>query len=513
MRKLLGFPLSMAAVGIMLTAPIGASAAGLYSTLPVVGAPAISGGSTTGYTGLTTQTGTGPGTGGPINSTTVPAGPPALTGTELIPADTGLLNGANPATVTIPSSLLGLSANRIIGGDATTNLNQRSATTKGIAALANVSPTAAIISADRWWIVAPAAALTYTVDSTFSSANVPGLYNTKAFRLARTSSGAAGVACFGQTLDAAAAAPLIGNNAIFSFYEKNGAGQSATNGNIVVNIDYTTVADHAATQGTLGYAGTNGALFAQLDTGGTITGLTNGTQAVGGFSPGTTGTLTAGLTNGFSATIAASTTWTRYAVWANIPATVTSSNTPVTEVSVSVCFTPTATTAITTDYIELEGLQLEAKPATVTASLPNGVISPSSFVRRDAATEQLYQYYYLYFVYESQTLVAPVPFTSCTTTTSTTAGVCQVSFPVPMRVAPALAYTNGFQLFTSTAYTTLGAAAGLATYANTLTTVPSNTGIMMTVTASTLPAVGTANFLMQLGTSSATGIISASAEP
>ena len=475
--------------------------AGYYTaTLPIVGGAAYCGSYTTGATGQ-------------ICAQTIPAGPPAMTGLELFPVDTQLGSGNMPTSAAVPAGLLGSSLNRLIGGDATTNLNQRSNTAKGVTALATLSPTAAVITADRWWAIAPAAGLTYTVDSTVSSSTVPGLNNTKAFRLARTSSGAAGVACFGQTLDTAAAAPLIGNNAVFSFWEKNGATQSATNGNIVVNIDYTTATDATATQGTLGFAGTNGALFAKLDTGGTITGLTNGTQGVTGFSSGTTGALTAGLTNGFSGTIAASTTWTRYSVFATIPATVTSSNTPVTQVSVSICWTPTAATAVTTDYIELEGLQLEAKPSTVTASLPNGVISPSAFVRRDAAFEQLLQYYYLYFLYESQTLVAPVPFTSCTTTTSTTAGVCNVSFPVPMRIAPAMAYTNGFQLFTSTAYTTLGAAAGLATYANTLTTVPSNTGIMMTATATTLPAVGLANFLMQLGTSSATGIISASAEP
>ena len=125
----------------------------------------------------------------------------------------------------------------------------------------------------------------------------------------------------------------------------------------------------------------------------------------------------------------------------------------------------------------------------------------------------MYQYSYLYFLYESQTLVASVPFTSCTTTTSTTAGLCNVSFPVPMRIVPALKYTDGFQMFTSTAYTAIGALSSLATYTNTITTVPSNTGFMFKATASTLPAVGTANFLMQLGTSSSTGIISASAEP
>jgi hypothetical protein len=36
---------------------------------------------------------------------------------------------------------------------------------------------------------------------------------------------------------------------------------------------------------------------------------------------------------------------------------------------------------------------------------------------------------------------------------------------------------------------------------------------MFSFTATTLPAVGTVNYMMQLGTSSATGIVVASAEP
>jgi hypothetical protein len=52
-----------------------------------------------------------------------------------------------------------------------------------------------------------------------------------------------------------------------------------------------------------------------------------------------------------------------------------------------------------------------------------------------------------------------------------------------------------------------------ATYSNTLVTVPNNTNIMFSFTASTLPAVGYANYMMNLGTASATGIIVASAEP
>lgn len=435
-----------------------------------------------------------------------PPGPASIPSGAVMPSDTGNPSGQNPQTVLIPSGLLGSSVNRIIGGDMTTNLTQRLNTTKGIAALAGLSPTAAVMTADRWWVIAPAAGVTATIDSG-TTAVIPGFNNTRALRIARTSSGAAGIVCTGQTLDKAAASPLIGSNAVFSFYEFNGSTQSASNGNITVNIDYTSAADTAGTQATLGFAGGNGSKFALGDAGQSGT-PTNYTNAVGGLSARTTGTVTSGI-----ATIPASTTWTRYAVWASIPTVVPGTTTPVTAVSVSICWTPTATTAVTTDFIEINGMQLEAKPSTVTLNTPNGITTPSAYNKSLAAVEALYQYSYLYFVYESQTQVAPVPYTSCTTTTSTTAGVCNVAFPVPMRITPAVSFTNGFQLFTSTAYTTLGAAAGLAVYSNTLTTVASNTGFMMTATASTLPAVGTANFLMQLGTSSATGIISASAEP
>jgi hypothetical protein len=82
-----------------------------------------------------------------------------------------------------------------------------------------------------------------------------------------------------------------------------------------------------------------------------------------------------------------------------------------------------------------------------------------------------------------------------------------------MRITPAVKYTAGFQAFTSTAYTAIGAMAANATYSNTLVTVPSNLGVMFSFTATTLPAVGTVNYMMQLGTSSATGIVVASAEP
>jgi hypothetical protein len=498
-------------VAALVAAPLIAWGAGNWSTLPVVGDTSFCGST---VSGVTLPAGQGPygvvpgstqGTGqGPCGQT-IPAGPPALTGEELIPADTQLANSAPPQTVTIPSSLLGASTNRIIGGDMTTNLAQRLSTTKGVTALATLSPTAAVITADRWWVIAPAAGVTATIDSTASTAVIPGLNNTKALRIARTSSGAAGITCVGQTLDNAASLPLIGNNAVFSFYEFNGSTQSATNANITVNVDYTSAADASGTQATLGYAGANGSLFALGDVGLTSAGPTNMTRAIAGVSPGTTGSVASGV-----ATIPASTTWTRYSVYAPIPVNVPGTTTPVTSVSVSICWTPTATTAVATDYIELNFMQLEAKPSTVTANLPAGVVSPSAVDRRAAAYEQVLQQYYWYFNYEQQSLGLATEGICADLTTSSLN--CMVVFPVQMRIVPAVKFTDGFQAFVQVAETSIGAMSSLA-IPTALASVVSNKGFTFKAAASTVGAAGTINQWMSLGTSSATGIISASAEP
>jgi hypothetical protein len=491
------------ALGLTLAGAV-AWGAGIFSTLPIVGDTSFCASYIGSPTGQTGATGTGGGTGaGAVCGQTVPAGPTALTGEELIPADIPNTIGAQPLTVAVPAAMLQSSTNKLIGGDFTTNLAQRLQTTKGIAALASTSPTAAIMTADRWWVIAPAAGITTTIDSTAATAVVPALNNTKALRVARTSSGAAGIACVGQTLDAAASQPLIGNNAVFSFWEENGSTQSATNGNITVNVDYTSAADGAATQATLGYAGLNGSLFALGDTGLLSTGPTNMTRAIAGASPGTTATISAGV-----ATIAASTTWNRYSVYAPIPVNVPGATTPVTSISVSICWTPTATTAVATDYIEIEGAQLEAKPSAATSSLTAGVISPSAFERRPAATESVLEQYYWYFNYENQSTITPIA--TCENTAVTVAN-CLVPFPVAMRLAPAMKFTAGFQAFAQVAETSVSACSALALSAS-YATVASNQGALVACTAS-VGAAGTANELTALGTSSATGIISASAEP
>ena len=485
--------LSVLAVGLTTSLALGA---GYFSGLPIVGDP---GGTTClsyGNNGVCNQYS--------------PAGPSGLTGEELVPADTGT---NNPATILIPSGLLGSSTNRLIGGDMTTNLAQRLSTAKGVTALATLSPTAAVITADRWWVIAPAAGVTATIDSG-TTAVVPALNNTKALRIARTSSGAAGIVCVGQTLDAAASQPLIGNNAVFSFYEFNGSTQSATSGNITVNVDYTTAADVAGTQATLGFAGANGSLFALGDVGLLSAGPTNMTRAVAGVSAGN-GTTSAGVTTYGTvtsgvATITASTTWTRYAVYAPIPINAPGTTTPVTSVSVSICWTPSVTTAVATDYIEIEGMQLEAKSSAISSLRPNGITTPSSFDRRLASVEATYQQAYLYFNYEQQSLGLATEGICANLTTSSLN--CMVVFPTPMRIVPAVKFTDGFQAFVQVAETSVGAMSGLA-LPTALASVTSNKGFTFKAAATTVGAAGTINQWMSLGTSSATGIISASAEP
>lgn len=493
-------------------APLPAAADGMWPTWSIVGGSAFCGSFVSGVVLPNSQgaygvvPGSTQGTGSGICGQTVPAGPPSITGEELIPLDIntgGTASGGPVQSAVVPSSLLGNASNRIIGGDFTTNLAQRLNTAKGVTALATLSPTAAVMTADRWWVIAPAAGVTATIDSTASTAVVPALNNTKALRIARTTSGAAGIVCVGQTLDSAASLPLIGSNAVFSFYEENGATQSATNGNITVNVDYTSAADAAATQATLGFAGANGSLFALGDVGLLSAGPTNMTRAVAGVSTGTTGTVAAGV-----ATIPASATWTRYAVYAPIPVTVPGTTTPVTSVSVSICWTPTATTAVATDYIEIEGAQLEAKPSAQNTQLPAGVISPTSFERRLAPIEALYQEAYWYFNYENQSAITTVA--TCENT-ATTAANCLIPWPVQMRIAPLAKFTAGFQAFAQVAETSVSACSALA-LSSTYATVTSTTGALVQCTA-TVGAAGTANQLTTLGTSSATGIISASAEP
>jgi hypothetical protein len=474
--------------------PTALKATGMWSTLPVIGGTSYCASNVTGVVLPSTQgpygqvPGSTQGSGQGICAQTVPAGP-AYTGEETIPVDT-----PSGVTSVLPSALAGsinLKTNRLIGGDFGTNLWQRAA-----AGYAAISPTAAVMTADRWWAYSANNVMTIT-KQTGAADTIPALGLYASMRVARPSGTPSGASCVGQTLDKQAAAPLIGNNAIFSFYSFAPATFSASNSQVVVTVAYFTAADAAATQATIGYAGGNSSTFAL----GTTTGYT---AAVAGVSPGTTGTVASG-----AATIPLSTTWTRYSVYAPIPAT-NASGTAVTAVGVQICATPTLTTTVSTDYFEFTGAQLQAMPSTATNLLPNGVISPTGFERRPAAVEQLLQQYYSYVLTESATQI--VNYAPCAASTTSISN-CLITYPVPMRLAPVAKYTAGFETCTTVACSAAVVCTANAT-ASTIAWVISNTQNVVTCTSSAGgPAAGAAGFLFAIGTSSATGVMQFSAEP
>lgn len=95
------------AVALCAVGSIAAIAAGSFSTLPIVGGASFCASTVTGTGSLGGITGQGQGSTGSICGQTVPAGPPALTGAERIPADTNLTGGAPPQTVVITTCQLG----------------------------------------------------------------------------------------------------------------------------------------------------------------------------------------------------------------------------------------------------------------------------------------------------------------------------------------------------------------------------------------------------------------------
>ena len=412
----------------------------------------------------------------------------------MIPADSGL---AQPATVTIPSALLshGMDRNRIIGGDFTTNLWQR-----GNTPVSNATPTVATMAADRWWVISPAGTVDVLKTTPASTAadylGASGFYNGMEVRRHTGSTGA--LTCVGQTLDQNAAAPLIGNNAVFSFYGYAPASYSASNENVTVSVAYFTASDAAGTQAAIGDAGGNSSTFA-LSAAAQSGGITGYQAAVTAVSVNGAG---ASVASGV-ATIPLTTTPTRYAVVAPIPAA-TSAGTAITAVGISICGTFTATTSVTTDWFEIFAAQLEAKPSAATASLPNGVVSPTGFERRNAQDEANLQLAYSYIVNEiASSSSAPH---GVGVNASTTVANVVVPFPVWMRIVPAAKYTAGFGAYGNTTPAT-NACTGLATVTNGLKT--NQSAYVGCTVASGLLAGYPSNLIDDGGA----GVMSFSAEP
>lgn len=473
-------------------------AAGMFSGFPIAGGPSYcSSVSGTGVgTGSGTFSGTQPGQfgqGSPssgsggnfgvVCNVNVPAGP-EVSGTFLIPADTQFQQGQQPQTVLIPLALAGGyndRVNRLIGGDFNTNLWQR-----GTTPVSAASPSTTVMGADRWAVYSSGNVVTVT-KQTGASDTIPTLGFYASQRVNRPSGTNNTQICVGQLLDTQASAPLIGNNAVFSFYALAGAGLSAVANNTVqAYIAYHTAADSAT-------PGTNTDSFMKAAT----TGYTNAV-AGGSSSPATTATVASG-----AASIPITTTWTRYAVYAAIPAT-NAAGTAITGVGVKLCYTPASGTGASNEWFEFLGAQLQALPSTASALLPAGVTAATGFERRTQAAETLLQQTYSYVLTDGAATVVYNGF--CVETTANTSAACTLNFPTTMRITPTTTVGTATSFSARTATGAANACTALTAVSASNTT--SSAGLLCTAAGTV--AAGVASQFVGAATG---GLLTFSAEP
>lgn len=412
-----------------------------------------------------------------------PQGPDGETGSELVPVDTGNLNGASPQTARMPTTLFGFNSrvNRLIGGDFATNLWQR-----GTTPVSAATPSTTVIGADRFAVYSSGNTVTVT-KQTGASDTIPtvGLY--ASMRVSRPSGTNNTAICTGQVLDKNAASGLIGNNANLTFYALAGAGLSAVASNQVqVTIAYYTAADSAT-------PGTNTDAFMK----GTVTGYTAVATGAGFPSQASSMSFASGV-----ATVPITTTWTRYSVWGKIP-TANASGTAVTGVGITICYTPASGTGGSTEWFELAGVQLSIGASTVSTELPNGVTTPVGFERRPPQQEADYQYWYSQVFTDGATTVVYPGF--CSEITANTTGKCTL-FLQPMRIAPTTTVGTATSFSMRTAADAANACTTLAAVASSNTT----TSAGLSCTAGGTVAAGVASPFVGANTG---GLLTFSAEP
>lgn len=431
--------------GLVLAASTAAWAAGMFQGLPIVGGAS--------YCNSFNQPG-GPGT--PTTCTNpVSAGPPALTGAELVPADTQLSQGQNPQTVYVPIGLLanlsGFPKNYVDNGSI--NIQQYgtgiiTCSTTGGSTQATYGPdrftcsTNVTSGAGRQQVVTTAALLPA------GFANVNKLY--------RTSGALTQPVCNIQELAANESLALAGKQVTLSIYAAALAGLAADN-NSVINgyVIYGT----GAAEGL-----------------GTMT-------ASPAITPAWTGIASLG---GAPTTITA--TPTRYTL-----ATVTVPTT-ATEVGIEICFTPTATGAGTTDGFAFTGVQLEVAP------------SPTSYEFHTASydLDRAQVRYWQWAETVSGTTVVPG---MCQAQSSTVA-VCNIPLKHTMAKNPTVTCTVGtMKRQVAGTDTTVSACAAAATTNG----VSDTDAVAITTTVASGDTAGFASMLMS-GNSTGGGLITAWAD-
>lgn len=355
--------------------------------------------------------------------------------------------------------------NFIIGGDAQ-NLFQRGTTGS------SVTTTVTYGGPDRWaYWSGTSTAMTVSQDST--AADLPT--NSKfGFKMARTS-GQTGVVqmCMAQEIETLDSYGFRGTTVEVDLYLAAGANFSAASNNVTVYLITGTGSDEGMQKEAWGL------------------------NAGGGGSTAWAGQVNTGVT------FPVSTAPTRYSIAYPTPTTTT-------EAGIAICYTPVGT-AGTNDYLASSTIQLGRNSALAAfagstgAVLPVGDTRARSIVRRPVQVETALQQ--RYFVRLTETAaITPVATCSAIDTTHTN---CLVPFPVTMRIAPAMAYANGFATPTSTTQATLGACTTLGSAATVASTVANPGAVLVNCTATTVPAAGVASFLYSNG---GTGTISANAE-
>ena len=383
-----------------------------------------------------------------------------LTGAETVPADTNLTQGLNPASEAITldqlagglGGMLDGSRNKLIGGDFYQNLWQRGTTGAS-------TTTALLYGADRWWGLSGTGTAFTQAQGTSSPPTGTGAYN----RVQRTAAETGVVAvCVGQVLSSANSYSLAGQTVEFSFDARAGALFSAANSTITATIAY-------------------------------------GTGANGSAANFSTGSWT-GYAVATAQAIVIGTSFERFSAVAAIPATAA-------QVGVKICYTPVGT-AGATDYFDFARAQLAVNPGAVAKTnlaATDTSYSMLGFDARQSNVEADLQRSYYWKLAESATIT---PLAACAAIDITHTN-CLVQFPVQMRITPTITYTAGFASPTSTTQATLGACSALATAVTVTSATLNPNNVLVTCTATTIPAAGVASFLYSNGGS---GVIQASAE-
>lgn len=444
-----------AAIGcaVLLIAGGIAHAAGMFSTLPLVGnaggcistVSGVGGFNANGIVGGGGATGQGQANSGSLCAQTLPAGPPFLTGLETVPADTNIGANANPQSVRLPITAFGNyggTPRNFLDNGALNITNTNGTATVTCAVNAAIAVTG--LSADRWGCqtnVVSGAGRTAIV--TASPSPPSGFVNS--MKVFRTSGALTQPVCVMQEVPSPESIALQGQTVTFSFYAAALAGLVADNGGVI-----------------------NAVVFSGT---GTDQGLTTAPTASPAITPAWTGIATA-----LNQAISVTATYTRYAVQATIPATAT-------EIGVALCFTPTATGAGATDGFAFTGAQLE-----------NGAAA-SSFEFRKKGEETLRAQQFFYGITEG----AATTVRAMCMASSTTLAICGLQFPTTMYATPAMSYANGFATATTTAGSTLGACTTLRTSTLVAGNAATPNGVMLDCVAATVPAAGSSDYLADNG--------------